>query len=174
MDVFEAIAKRYSHREEFTAAAVPREDLKKIVLAGMRAPSAKNERVTSFVIVDDPEQIEAVAKILDRPVCHAAKAIIVCVTDPRPVFQGVSFAVEDCAAAVENMLLAITAMGYASVWVEGGLRLGDTAKRLGQLLGVPEGLQVQIALPIGVPAKSGVQKERLPFDRRASFNRWGG
>jgi len=174
MEFFETITKRYSHREEFTAAPVPREDLVKIVLAGMRAPSAKNDQVTSFVIVDDPEQLQAVAKVLDRPVCYSAKAIIVCVTDPRPVFQGVSFAVEDCAAAVENMLLAITALGYASVWVQGCLRLGDTAERLGRLLGVPDGHQVQIALPVGVPAKRGAQAERMPFERRASFNRWGG
>jgi nitroreductase len=174
MDLFEAIAKRYSHREQFTAAAVPREDLVKIVLAGIRAPSAKNGQVTSFVIIDDPEQLQAAAKILDRPVCFAAKALIVCVTDPRPVVQGLSFAVEDCAAAVENMLLAITALGYASVWVQGSLRLGDTAVRLGKLLGVPEGHQVLIALPVGVPAKSGTQQERFPFDQRAWFNRWGG
>jgi nitroreductase len=174
MELFEAIAKRYSHREEFTAAPVPREDLVKIVLAGMRAPSAKNDQVISFVIVDDSELIEAVSKILPQPVCKAAKALIVCVADPRPVYQGISFAVEDCAAAVENMLLAITALGYASVWVQGVLRLGDTAQRLGKLLGVPEGHQVLIALPVGVPAKSGVQKERHPFDQRAWFNRWGG
>lgn len=174
MDLFEAIAKRYSHREAFTDAPVPREDLVKIVLAGMRAPSAKNDQVTSFVIVDQPEQIQAVAKILDRPVCYAAQAIIVCVTDPRPVFQGISFAVEDCAAAVENMLLAITALGYASVWVQGGLRLGDTAERLGRLLGVPEGHQVQIALPLGVPAKLGAPAQRQSFEQRAWFNRWGG
>jgi nitroreductase len=174
MDVFEAIGKRYSHRGEFTAAPVAREDLVKIVLAGMRAPSAKNDQVTSFVIVDQPEQVQAVAQILDRPVCYAAKAIIVCVTDPRAVFQGLSFAVEDCAAAVENMLLAATALGYASVWVQGCLRLGDTAERLGRLLGVPEGHQVQIALPIGVPAQTGTQAPRQAFEQRAWFNRWGG
>jgi nitroreductase len=174
MDLFEAIAKRYSHRAEFTAAPVPREDLVKIVLAGLRAPSAKNDQVASFVVVDDPAQIQAVAKILDRPVCYAAKALIVCVTDPRPVFQGLSFAIEDCAAAVENMLLAITALGYASVWVQGALRLGDTAQRIGRLLGVPEGQQVQIVLPVGVPASVGTQAPRQPFEQRAWFNRWGG
>jgi len=174
MDLFEAIAKRYSHRAEFTAAPVPREDLVKIVLAGMRAPSAKNDQVASFVVVDDPAQIQAVAKILDRPVCYAAKALIVCVTDPRPVFQDLSFAVEDCAAAVENMLLAITALGYASVWVQGALRLGDTAQRIGSLLGVPEGQQVQIVLPVGVPASVGAQAPRQAFEQRAWFNRWGG
>ena len=33
----------------------------------------------------------------------------------------VSFATEDCAASVENMLLAVTALGYATVWLDGVL-----------------------------------------------------
>ena len=48
--------------------------------------------------------------------------MIVCVTDPQPVYHTMSFPAEDCAAAVENMLLAIAALGYATVWIDGALR----------------------------------------------------
>ncbi|MBN1911034.1 MAG: nitroreductase family protein [Pirellulales bacterium] len=174
MDLFDAIARRHSYRGEFTDQPVPREDLQKIVQAGIQAPSAKNEQVTSFVVVDEPELLAKVAEIVDRPVCRSAKAMIVCMTDPRPVFHDIAFPAEDCAAAVENMLLAITALGYASVWIDGVLRMGDIAERLGRLLGVPEGHMVRILLPIGVPVEPGVQQDRLPWDRRAWFNRYGG
>ena len=123
MDVFEAFAKRYSYRGPFTDAPVPREDLEKIVQAGIQAPSGKNEQVVSFVIVDAPELLRQIAALVNRPVCNTARAMIACVADPRPVFEGFSFDREDCAAAVENMLLAITALGYASVWLDGVLRL---------------------------------------------------
>ena len=63
MDLFEAIERRYSYRGEFTDAPVGREDLEKIVRAGIRAPSGKNEQVTSFVIVDDPQLLEQIAEI---------------------------------------------------------------------------------------------------------------
>ena len=174
MDVFEAMAKRYSYRGPFTDAPVPREDLRKIVQAGIRAPSGKNEQVVSFVIVDDPELLGQIAAVVQRPACNTAKAMIACVSDPRPVFEGFSFAAEDTAAAVENMLLALTALGYASVWLDGVLRLNDVAARVGELLGVPPGRTVRILLPLGVPAEPGVQKEKLPFARRAWFNRYGG
>ena len=111
MDLFEAIEKRYSYRGEFKPEPVPREHLKKIVEAGIRAPSACNQQVVSFVVVDDPDLLEKAAKIIDRPVCYTAKAMIVCIYDPRPVYHDMSFAQEDCGAAVENMLLAITALG---------------------------------------------------------------
>jgi nitroreductase/YHS domain-containing protein len=160
MDHFEGIAKRHSYRGGFTDAPVPREDLIKIVQAGIQAPSGKNEQVVSFVIVDHPELLRQVAAIVDRPICTGAKALIVCVIDPRPVMEGISFAAEDCAAAVENMLLAITALGYASVWLDGVLRFENKAARIAHLLGVPDTKTVRVLLPVGVAAEPGCQKEK--------------
>jgi len=173
MDLFEAIEKRYSYRGEFTKTPIPRDDLKRIVQAGVQAPSAKNEQVASFVIVDDPRLLQEIAEIVLRPVCKTARAMIACVADPRPVLGDVSFAAEDCAAAVENILLAVTALGYATVWLDGVLRVEDKAARVGRLLGVPEGKIVRILLPLGVAAEPGTQTERLPFHQRAWFNRYG-
>lgn len=174
MDLFEAIERRYSYRGDFTTDPVPREDLEKIVQAGIRAPSALNEQVTSLVIVDDPELLGQIAAITEKSVCNTARAMIVCVIDPRPVFDGLSFATEDCAACVENMLLAVAALGYATVWLDGVLRRKNRTARIAQLLGVPEGKQVRILLPLGVAAEPGRQKEKLPFPQRAWFNRYGG
>jgi nitroreductase len=81
--------------------------------------------------------------------------------------------VEDCAAAVENMLLAVVALGYATVWLDGALRVEDKAARIGRLLGVPEGKTVRVLLPLGVAAEPGTQKDKLPFHQRAWFNRYG-
>jgi nitroreductase len=173
MEVFEAISKRHSYRGDFTNAPVPRKDLVKIVLAGVHAPSGKNEQTTSFVIVDDSDLLRQITQIVDKPVCKTARAMIVCVIDPRPVVNKISFAVEDCAAAVENMLLAVTALGYATVWLDGVLRQRDIAAKIARLLGVPEGKSVRILLPLGVPVEPGTQKDKLPFEQRAWFNRYG-
>jgi nitroreductase len=173
MDLFEAVDKRHSYRGEFTDATIPRDDLRLIVQAGIQAPSAKNEQVASFVIVDNPQLLSQIAEVVERPVCNTAKAMIVCVADPRPVLGDLSFAAEDCAAAVENILLAVTALGYATVWLDGVLRVEDKAARIAGLLGVPEGKSVRILLPLGVAAEPGTQKEKLPFHQRAWFNRYG-
>ena len=174
MDLFAAIEKRYSYRGEFKPVPVPKEHLKKIVEAGIRAPSACNQQVVSFVVVDDPGLLEKIANTLDRPVCYTAKAMIVCVYDSRPVYHEMSFALEDCAAAVENMLLAIAALGYASVWLNGALRLEDRAERVGRLLDVPEDKTVAVVLPLGVALEPGTQGTRLPFEKRAWFNAYEG
>jgi len=172
MDVFEAIEKRCSYRDGFTDDPVSRDDLRRIVQAGIHSPSAKNEQVVSFIMIDDPEVLEQVREIVQRPACNTARAMIACVVDPRPILGDLSFEVEDCAAAVENMLLATTALGYATVWLDGVLRSENKAARLTELLGVPKGKAVRVLLPIGVPAKEARQAEKFAFDRRAWFNRY--
>lgn len=173
MELFDAIAERHSYRGEFAKTNIPREDLQKIVQAGIQAPSACNEQVVSFVIVDEPKLLKQLCDILNKPVCLSAKAMIVCVVDPRPVYAGISFADEDCAASVENMLLAITDLGYATVWLDGLLRVEDRAAKVGHLLGVPEGKIVRIVLPLGVPVEPLRQREKKTFAERAWFNRHG-
>ncbi len=168
MDLFEAIQKRYSYRAGYVEKPVPREDLVKIVQAGIQAPSGCNSQSTSFVIVDDLDTINQIRELVRMP----APAVIACIIDPSPVYKGTNFALEDCSAAVENMLLVITALGYASVWLDGAIR-GVVGEKIGQLLNVPEGKTVQVLLPIGIPEEQGTQRERKPFDERAWFNRYG-
>jgi nitroreductase len=173
MDLFEAIERRHSYRGALKDVRVPRKDLRRIVEAGIRAPSGCNAQTTSFVIVDDPALLTPIAALLAGPVFRDAKAMIVCVVENRDVFQGMAFGPEDCAAAVENMLLAITALGYATVWTDGALRREDRAGRIGDLLGVPTDRVVRVILPIGVPVETLPQRDRKPFAERAGFNRYG-
>lgn len=144
----------------------------KIVQCGIRAPSGCNAQTTSFVIVDDAGTVASIAGIVDKQVVREAKAVIVCVVEHRPVYKDSSFGVEDCAAAVENMLLAITALGYATVWIDGALREEGRAKQIAELLGVPSGLEVRVILPVGEPAAACVQREKKAFEERAWFNKW--
>jgi nitroreductase len=173
VDLFEAIARRHSYRGAFKGQPVPRDDLRAIVQAGIQAPSGYNGQSTSFVIVDSGPLIARVAAIMESATVAGAPALVAVVMDPRATAdKKFCFGVEDYAAATENMLLAVTALGYASVWVDGALRSEGRAAAVGELLGVPPGLEVRVILPVGVPAEARAQKEKKPFAERASFNRW--
>jgi len=176
MDIFEAFARRHSYRGPFHDKPVPREDLRRIVQAGLQAPSGRNMQTTTFVIVDDPDLVRQIGALHgSNTAVQQASAFIACIVDEQPaaVYEGYSFQVEDCAAAVENMLLAITALGYASVWIDGWLRLADHAATIGRLLQLPTGKRIRVLLPIGVPVENWPQKEKKPFEQRAWFNRHG-
>lgn len=172
MNIFEAIDKRHSYRGDFEDKQVPSEDLKKIVQAGFQAPSGLNAQSTSFVIVDDESLLDAMRDIVTNNAIKTATAVIVVVADFKPARNGMVFAKEDYSAAVENMLLAITALGYATVWIDGALRLEQKAERIAKLLGVPDELTVSVVLPLGVPKENWEQKEKQAFSERAWFNNY--
>ena len=173
MDVFDAFKERHSYRGDFTPERIPRSDLEKIVNAGILAPSGCNAQTTTFVIVDDADKLARLGEICGKTYVGQASAVIICCVDHRDVYHGMAFGVEDCAAAVENMLLAITALGYASVWIDGALRVESRAEAIHELLGMPGNLQVRIALPVGVPAEKRSQPAKKPFGDRAWFNQYG-
>lgn len=175
MDLFETVNKRHSYRGGFTNAPVSRENLVKIVQAGLDAPSGCNAQTTRFVIIDDPKLLDGIRQMHPaNKAMQQAKAYIACIVDKQPagVYEGLSFQVEDCAAAVENMLLAVTALGYASVWVDGWLRREGRAEMLGKLLGVPDNKIVRVILPVGVPEKDVIGPEKMAFEERAWFNKY--
>lgn len=175
MDLFEAVEARYSYRGRFRPAPVPADHLKRILAAGAAAPSGMNGQSTSFVGVTDPELIAAVAGILGgNPAVATAAALIAVIMDPEATAdRGVSFGVEDYAAAVENMLLAMTALGYAGVWIDGALRRERRTGRISELLAIPGGLELRVVLPVGIPEAPGPRKEKRPLSERAWLNRWG-
>lgn len=177
MELFEAIGRRHSYRGGFTDQPVGRGDLQTIVEAGLKAPSGKNEQTTRFVIVDDEAILAAIrAMHPSNKAMQQCRAMIACIVDvePEAIYEGYSFQVEDCAAAVENMLLAVTALGYATVWVDGWLRVKGNAAAIGGLLNVPQAKVIRILLPIGVPAEKYPQPKKKPFAERAWFNKYGG
>lgn len=178
MDCLTAMEQRYSYRGAFRDEPVSREDLVRIVTAGLQAPSGKNLQTTGFVIVDDAAILRPIAALHPMAAMQTARAMIVCVIDtpssaPVAVNTG-TYELEDCAAAVENMLLAITALGYASVWIQGGLRAPDRAAQLARLIGLPEMKMPLVLLPVGKPAEEGPRQDKRLFGERAWFNRYGG
>ena len=152
MDALEAIARRRSVRS-FTGDAVPREDLEKIVDAGRLAATGGNQQPWDFVVVTDPEMIgklKVAAGWMDK-----AGAIIAVVMDAASRWW-----VEDGSAAVENMLIASTALGYGSCWLEGYTLYLET--ELKAMLGIPEEKRLLTLVPVGVPtAWPTVEKKPL-------------
>ena len=60
------------------------------------------------------------------------------------------------------MLLAITALGYATVWIDGALRAEDRAQRIGQLLGVPPNKPSAFSCPSACPPSPARSAKSTP------------
>jgi nitroreductase len=153
MDALEAIRKRRSVRE-YTGDPIPREDLEAIVDAGRLAATGGNKQPWDFIVVTEPQMIQELkvaAQWMDK-----AGAIIAVVLDPSSRWW-----IEDGAAAVENMLIAATALGYGSCWLEGYTL--PLEKQFKALLNIPDAKRLLTLVPIGVPARWPT-KEKKPLD----------
>ena len=175
MDTLTCIAARHSYRGKYLSEPVPRKDLRKILEAGLAAPSGCNKQTASLIAVDDPAVLKKLIAVCDPPVGETAPAMICVLTRRIIAYRDRCFSVQDYAAAIENMLLAVKALGYESCWYEGHVtdadRIGD---KMARVLGVPEGYELVCVLPVGRPAGPLPEpREKKPFGERAWFNGFG-
>ena len=174
MNTLEAIEKRRSYRGKYLPTPVPREHLKTILKAGFHAPSGCNKQTTSFIAVDDPEVLAKLHAVIDPPVGETAPAMVCVLTRKIIAYRDRSFYIQDYAAAIENMLLAIADLGYASCWIEG--HITDTDRigyQMQKILGVPDEYDLICFLPVGIPADETKPVKKQPFAERAWLNGFG-
>lgn len=163
----ESIFARRSIRA-YTGEPVSREAITQILEAGMAAPSSNNRKPWHFVVVRDRETLAKLAEAHPhgKMLSSAAAAIAVCGdTTVAPDFW-----VQDCAAATENMLIAVAALGLGAVWL-GGHPREDRVAAIRAALGIPEHAGVLCLISIGHP---GEKKEaRTQYDpKRIHDEKW--
>ncbi|NLV98292.1 MAG: nitroreductase, partial [Clostridiaceae bacterium] len=130
MEFFEVIRKRHSYRGSFQPLAVPEEDIHAIMEAGLRAPSGYNQQTTSFIVVTDADLRKKIAELVPTAALKTAPVIVIPVSKHQVTHENLAFEIEDYAASVENIMLAITAKGYAGVWMDGDVKLNNVRERL--------------------------------------------
>jgi nitroreductase len=112
----EAILSRHSVRD-FKPGHISGDILKKLVHAGMSAPSAMHSTPGHFVVVTEREKLDGVAKI--HPYAsmslQASTGILVCGEPGKESLK--EFFDQNCAAIVENILIAVSDLGLGAVWV---------------------------------------------------------
>ncbi|MBQ6653968.1 MAG: nitroreductase family protein [Erysipelotrichaceae bacterium] len=171
MNTLETIFSRHSYRGRYESTPVPREDLKKIMEAGLAAPSGCNRQTCSLIAVDDGEVLKRLHEVIDPPVGETAPAAICVLTQRINAYRDKCYAVQDYAAAIENMLLTIVELGYQSCWYEGHITDDDgIGRKMAEILGVPEDYELVCFLPVGIPAEETGKAVKKAFEERAWFN----
>jgi 5,6-dimethylbenzimidazole synthase len=174
MDIYEAIEKRRTFRV-FRKGATE-EQLRKIMLAGSKAPSAGNRQSWEFIVVDDPKIIEQLGEIkyqqnrkYSAGPGQTQKDIEDGALNQKKWYQNASV-IAVCSRsgdagtgwlAVENMSLAATAEGLGSniisYWDQG-------QKEAEKVLSLPADYELTCVVKFGVPeGEAGVPKKRPEF-----------
>jgi nitroreductase len=154
----------------YTGQPVSAEHIERLLRAAMAAPSAGNQQPWHFIVVTDHEALAAIPSFhpYARMLAQTPAAIVVCaVTDGLrwPPFRD-----QDCAAAVENILIEAVTLGLGAVWL-GVHPLEERVTGLRRLLGIPDEVVPFAVVALGHPAETKQPADR--FDpERVHRERW--
>lgn len=171
MDAMEAILTRRSIRK-YAADPVPDELVEELLKAAMSAPSAGNEQPWHFVVIRDRGTLERVQTFqpYSAMLNEAPVAILVCGDPELEMERHRGFWIQDCSAAIENLLVAANAEGLGAVWL-GVHPVQDWVDGMRALLGIPDHVIPLGLISIGWPAEKKEPEDRLNPER-VHNDRW--
>ncbi len=156
---------------QYTDEAVSDADIETLLRAAMQAPSAGNQQPWEFVVLKNKDTMLKVLEFhpYSTPLKTASCAIVVCMkTMTHPVMA--PYAVQDCAAATQNILLEATHLGLGAVWM--GVYSDDTrVDQLRTLIGAPEDITPFCIIAVGHPAAPVAQTDRYDA-ARVHVDKW--
>ena len=163
----EKLAMIYQRRSirKFQENQVDRDTLVELVKAGMAAPSACGNQPWEFVVVDDPEIMLTFRKRMTDGPYPAPAAIVVC-HNPKVSLQPRcdAFWVQDCSAAVENILIAAVGLGLGTLWL-GVYPREEKAAIVREIVHLPEDVIPLAVLYVGYPDEQKEARTKYVEDR---------
>jgi nitroreductase len=171
-EIIDYIVQRRSVRK-FRDDPVHPETLLLLLQAAMAAPTACNGQPWEFVVVTEAERLSQLRKNL-RTGSYNAPAVIAVCGNPALSQSSASkrFWVQDCSAAMENLLLAAAGLDLGAVWV-GVHPLRSLVRRVSEILALPEGVTPLGLAYVGHPAAS--PEPRTQYDAgRVHWESYGG
>lgn len=186
MDVMQAILGRRSIRK-FKPAPVSPEKLETVLEAARQAPSWANSQCWRFVVVTEQEPKNLLARsFLSRDPSRENRGAVAIRTAPitivacaqkkksgyssagTPLTARGEWSMYDVGLAMQNLVLAAYAVGLGTVHI--GL---FDHKKVEEVLGVPEGIEVISMTPLGYPDEEIAPRPRKELKEIIFYNRYG-
>lgn len=174
MEVFECIITRRSIRK-YLDTSVEWDKVGTILEAGRLAPNSGNIQDYNFIVVQDEDKRKAIAEASLRQhwMSKAPVHIVVCADLKKSErFYGVRgnrlYSIQNCAAAIENMLLTANSLGLGACWV--GAFDENVVSRV---LGIPDYARPQAIITIGYSDEKPKTPQRFPLTTVTFLEKYG-
>ena len=160
-DLIQLIMTRTSIRA-FQDKPVSDETVEVLLKAAMAAPSAKNSQPWAFVVVRDRALLEKLGDSLPNAKMTAAAPVAVAICgalEKALPGEAHEYWIQDAAAATENFLLAVHALGLGAVWT-GVHPISERIRILKEALRLPDEIEPFCLIPFGYPAVPAAVKDK--------------
>jgi nitroreductase len=135
--------------------------VKDLLEAAMAAPSAVAKDPWHFVVVRDAQARTRLAKALPngKMLMDSPVGIVVCGDMEKAHDRQISYLLQDCSAAIENLLLAVSVLGLGAVWL-GVHPREERITHVRAMFGLPENIVPVSAVAVGWPAEKPLPRTR--------------
>lgn len=154
----------------YTDQPVSQEQVETILKAAMAAPSGMNAQPWRFVVVREQATKDKLAIGFNKMIAKAPVVIVVCGKTTNKLGGTNNNWTADCAAATENLLLAVEALGLGAVWTACypyDERMNPTI----EALGLPDNMKPYCIVPVGYPAGNDKPKDKWKPDN-IHYEKW--
>jgi len=172
MDFDKVVDSRHSVTKFASGRKVDYRKVVELINTANKGPLAANHPVINYIIVRDKEKIKKLVEASTQDFFENVDTVIVICTDytflERSYYdRGKSYGKQQAGAAIENLLLQATNMGLGACWV--GAFTDNIVK---EALRIPDNIEVEALIPIGVELGKGKQKPKSDLDRVMFFDTW--
>jgi len=169
VDVFEAIAARYSVRG-YKADPVDDATLARVLEAARRAPTAANRQPFRLVVAHTRGRETELLRIYGRPWFVQAPLVLGVVAVPAEAWRRMDdkpYDEVDATIAMDHLVLAATALGLGTCWIAA---FDPAAAR--EVLGLPDDVEPIAFTPLGYPDKPSAGTGRRALEELVRYERW--
>jgi len=156
----------------YTPGEVSEAQVQKLLAAAMAAPSAAAKYPWRFVVMRQRETLARIAAVLPygQMLANAALGIAVCGDVEAAHDRQLSYLLQDCSAAIENLLLAAHILGFGACWL-GVHPREERIKRIKEILSLPGSVIPVACISIGHPGES--KEPHATYNRDwVHFEKW--
>ncbi len=172
-DILELIKSRRTIKS-FLPKYVSHELIFKVIDAGRHAPSSGNLQNWKFIVIVDPSLKLKLAESAHQQFELASAATLIVVLgehEKAERYYGLRgerlYTVQNCAAAIQNMLLEAHSLGLGACWV--GAFDEDEVK---SLCSIPENVRPQAIIALGYPKEVPKKPPKYPLETVVYFDKW--
>jgi nitroreductase len=139
----------------FRPGPITDDQTRTLLEAAMAAPSAVAKDPWRFIVVRDPVTLDHLGAVLSNGYMlpQAGLGVVVCGDLEAAHDRQLSYLLQDCAAATENLLLATHGLGLGACWL--GIHPRETRiQEVRQILEIPHPVLPVACIAVGHPAET--------------------
>lgn len=169
METIQALLTRRSIRK-YKNQPVEKDKIEIILKLAMYAPSAMNLQAWHFIVIDNKDILANTIQSIPHAelLRQTPNAILVC--GDKTIEANESWMIQNCSAAIQNVLLSAHALGIGSCWIaiHG---IDDVVKNVSKQFNLPENVIPVALISLGYPDETVFAEDRFKQDK-IHYNKW--